>query len=58
VISRRRFLTAGAIALAPLGAAAHAQQYKAQQAVVMGRHPRLPAELPENAEISPVPLAR
>ena len=32
MISRRRFLTAGAIALAPLGAAAHAQQYKAQQA--------------------------
>jgi len=32
VISRRRFLTAGAIALAPIGAAAHAQQYKAQQA--------------------------
>jgi hypothetical protein len=32
VISRRRFLTAGAIALAPIGAAAHAQQYKAQLA--------------------------
>ena len=31
MISRRRFLTAGAIALAPIGAAAHAQQYKAQQ---------------------------
>ena len=32
MISRRRFLTGGAIALAPIGAAAHAQEYKAQQA--------------------------
>jgi putative ABC transport system substrate-binding protein len=32
VISRRRFLTGVAIALAPIGAAAHAQEYKAQQA--------------------------
>jgi putative ABC transport system substrate-binding protein len=32
VISRRRFLTGVAIALAPMGAAAHAQEYKAQQA--------------------------
>jgi putative ABC transport system substrate-binding protein len=31
VISRRRFLTGVAIALAPIGATAHAQQYKAQQ---------------------------
>jgi putative ABC transport system substrate-binding protein len=30
VISRRRFLTGVAIALAPIGATAHAQQYKAQ----------------------------
>ena len=33
MISRRRFLT-GAITLAPMGAAAHAQEYKAQQAKV------------------------
>jgi len=32
VISRRRFLTGAAITLAPMGAAAHAQEYKAQQA--------------------------
>jgi hypothetical protein len=32
VISRRRFLTGVAIGLAPMGAAAHAQEYKAQQA--------------------------
>src|SRR5574342_529155 len=32
VISRRRFLTGAAIALAPMGAATHAQEYKAQQA--------------------------
>jgi putative ABC transport system substrate-binding protein len=32
VISRRRFLTGVAIALAPIGATAHAQEYKAQQA--------------------------
>lgn len=32
MISRRRFLTGVAIALAPIGAVAHAQQYKAQQA--------------------------
>jgi hypothetical protein len=32
VISRRRFLTGAALALAPLGAPAHAQEYKAQQA--------------------------
>jgi putative ABC transport system substrate-binding protein len=32
VISRRRFLTGVAIGLAPIGAAAHAQEYKAQQA--------------------------
>jgi putative ABC transport system substrate-binding protein len=32
VISRRRFLTSVAIGLAPIGAAAHAQEYKAQQA--------------------------
>jgi len=31
VISRRRFLTGAAITLAPMGAAAHAQEYKAQQ---------------------------
>jgi putative ABC transport system substrate-binding protein len=31
VISRRRFLTSVAIGLAPIGAAAHAQEYKAQQ---------------------------
>jgi hypothetical protein len=31
VISRRRFLTSAAIALAPMGAPAHAQEYKAQQ---------------------------
>ena len=37
VISRRRFLTAGALALAPIGAAAHAQQYKAQQADKIAR---------------------
>src|SRR5574342_411707 len=38
VISRRRFLTGAAIALAPMGAAAHAQEYKAQQA---GKLPRI-----------------
>ena len=32
MISRRRFLTGVAIGLAPMGAAAHAQEYKAQQA--------------------------
>ncbi len=32
VISRRRFLTGVAIGLAPMGAAAHAQEYKAQPA--------------------------
>jgi len=32
VISRRRFLTGVAIGLAPIGAPAHAQEYKAQQA--------------------------
>jgi putative ABC transport system substrate-binding protein len=32
VISRRRFLTGFVIALAPLGGAAHAQEYKAQPA--------------------------
>jgi ABC-type uncharacterized transport system substrate-binding protein len=32
VISRRRFLTGAALVLAPLGAPAHAQEYKAQQA--------------------------
>ena len=32
MISRRRFLTGAAIALAPTGAPAHAQEYKAQQA--------------------------
>ena len=31
MISRRRFLTGVAIGLAPIGAAAHAQEYKAQQ---------------------------
>jgi len=31
VISRRRFLTGAAIALAPMGATAYAQEYKAQQ---------------------------
>jgi len=31
VISRQRFLTGAAITLAPLGAAVHAQEYKAQQ---------------------------
>jgi putative ABC transport system substrate-binding protein len=39
VISRRRFLTGVATALAPMGTAAHAQEYKAQQT---GRVPRLP----------------
>jgi putative tryptophan/tyrosine transport system substrate-binding protein len=32
VISRRRFLTGIVIAWAPIGATAHAQEYKAQQA--------------------------
>ena len=32
MISRRRFLTGVATALAPMGAAAHAQEYKAQRA--------------------------
>ena len=31
MISRRRFLTGVAIGLAPIGAPAHAQEYKAQQ---------------------------
>ena len=30
-VSRRRFLTGVAVGLAPIGAAAHAQEYKAQQ---------------------------
>ncbi len=38
MISRRRFLTGVAIGLAPIGAAAHAQEYKAQQA---GKVPRI-----------------
>jgi hypothetical protein len=37
VISRRRFLTGAAITLAPMGAAAHAQEYKAQQPGKVGR---------------------
>jgi putative ABC transport system substrate-binding protein len=37
VISRRRFLTGAAITLAPMGAAAHAQEYKAQQAAKVAR---------------------
>jgi len=37
VISRRRFLTGVAIALAPIGAAAAAQEYKAQQAAKIAR---------------------
>ena len=37
MISRRRFLTGVAIALAPIGAAAHAQEYKAQQAAKVPR---------------------
>jgi putative tryptophan/tyrosine transport system substrate-binding protein len=38
VISRRRFLTGVAIGLAPIGAPAHAQEYKAQQS---GKVPRI-----------------
>jgi len=38
VISRRRFLTGAAIALAPMGATAYAQEYKAQQP---GKVPRI-----------------
>src|SRR5690348_3565590 len=38
VISRRRFLTGVAIGLAPMGAPAHAQEYKAQQS---GKVPRI-----------------
>jgi putative ABC transport system substrate-binding protein len=37
VISRRRFLTGVATALTPMGAAAHAQEYKAQQAAKVAR---------------------
>jgi ABC-type uncharacterized transport system substrate-binding protein len=37
VISRRRFLTGAAVALAPMGAAAHAQEYKAQQSGKIAR---------------------
>ena len=37
MISRRRFLTGVAIGLAPIGAAAHAQEYKAQQAAKVPR---------------------
>jgi hypothetical protein len=37
VISRRRFTTGVVIALAPIGAAAHAQEYKAQQAEIIER---------------------
>jgi putative ABC transport system substrate-binding protein len=37
VISRRRFLTGVAIALSPMGATAHAQEYKAQQAAKVAR---------------------
>ncbi|HEU5192914.1 MAG TPA: ABC transporter substrate binding protein, partial [Methylomirabilota bacterium] len=37
MISRRRFLTSVAIGLAPIGAAAHAQEYKAQQADKIAR---------------------
>ena len=37
MISRRRFLTGVAIALSPMGATAHAQEYKAQQAAKFAR---------------------
>jgi putative tryptophan/tyrosine transport system substrate-binding protein len=37
VISRRRFLTGVATALTPMGTAAHAQEYKAQQAAKVAR---------------------
>ena len=37
MISRRRFLTGVAIGLAPIGAAAHAQEYKAQQSGTVRR---------------------
>ena len=37
MISRRRFLTGVAIGLAPIGAVAHAQEYKAQQAAKVPR---------------------
>ena len=37
MISRRRFLTGVAIGLAPMGAPAHAQEYKAQQVAKVPR---------------------
>ncbi|HYT92829.1 MAG TPA: hypothetical protein VEL76_29195, partial [Gemmataceae bacterium] len=37
VISRRRFLMGGAVALAPIGAVVHAQEYKAQPAARVPR---------------------
>lgn len=58
MISRRRFLTGAAIALAPMRAPAHAQEYKAQQAAKIARigylagnlaaNPHLLAELPQD----------
>src|SRR5712691_423135 len=45
VISRRRFLTGVAVGLAPIGGAAHAQEYKAQQAAKVARIGWLAASL-------------
>jgi putative ABC transport system substrate-binding protein len=55
VISRRRFLTGVAIALAPIGATAHAQQYKAQQAAKVWRIGILGYTLPTSDMVGPEP---
>ncbi len=58
MISRRRFLTGVAIGLAPIGATAYAQEYKAQQrrrgtwqrpAVTLGLAEEVTEDLPTTA---------
>ena len=51
MISRRRFLTGVAIALAPIGAAAAAQEYKAQQAAKVARIGYLTINLAANPHL-------
>ena len=50
MISRRRFLTVVAITLAPMGAAAHAQEYKAQQPGKVYRIGHISAAIPDGSD--------
>ena len=52
MISRRRFLTGVAIGLAPMGAPAHAQEYKAQQAAKIARIGSLATERVSNPHLT------